>query len=135
MTEDLIPLGARIYVLGSAHLQRQGKKHRERLVERLRSLKADAARMARYDSDGDGRIDEREWEAARADMEQQVYAESLAADQGVRETVVVEKPRFGLLPFIVADSEAGLLRKLAFRTWLFLACGAVAFGCGIGMLL
>ncbi len=135
VTEDLIPLGARIYVLGSAHLQRQGKKHRERLVERLRSLKADAARMARYDSDGDGRIDEREWEAARADMEQQVYAESLAADQGVRETVVVEKPRFGLLPFIVADSEAGLLRKLAFRTWLFLACGAVAFGCGIGMLL
>ncbi len=134
VTEDLIPIGAKIYVLGSAHLQRQGKKHGERLVERLRSLKADKARMARYDQNGDGRIDDREWEAARADVEQQVYAESLASHKGAQETVVVEKPRFGLLPFIVADSETGLLRKLAFRTWLFLACGAVACGCGIGML-
>lgn len=135
VTEDLIPLGAKIYVLGSAHLQRRGRKHGERLVERLRALKADAARMARYDQNGDGRIDDTEWEAARADVEQQVYAESLASKKGEQETVVVEKPRFGLLPFIVADSETGLLRKLAFRTWLFLACGAVAFGCGIGMLL
>jgi len=132
--EDMIPVGARIYVLGSAHLRREGKKHRERLVDRLRAVKRDPEKMARYDSDGDGRIDAQEWDAARADIETRVYAESLAGESGARETVVVEKPRFGLLPFIVADSEQRLIRKLAIRSWLFLAFGVVAFACGIGML-
>jgi len=135
VTEDLIPIGAKIYILGSAHLQRQGKRHRERLTDRLRAVKKDASRMAQYDQNGDGHIDTQEWDAARADMERQVYAESLAADRHPGETVVVEKPRFGFLPFIVADSEEGLLKKLALRSWLFLGFGVVALACGIGILL
>jgi len=133
--EDMIPVGANIYVLGSAHLRRERKKHRERLVDRLRAVKQDPEKMARYDSDGDGHIDAQEWDAARADIETRVYAESLAGESGARETVVVEKPRFGLLPFIVADSEQRLIRKLAIRSWLFLGFGGVAFACGIGMLI
>jgi hypothetical protein len=133
--EDLVPVGARIYVLGSAHTRREGKQHRERLIDKLRALKKDPQAMARYDRDGDGRIDEEEWEAARADVETRVYAESLAGGKGASETVVVEKPRFGLLPFIVADSEERLLRRLALRTWLFLLCGAAAVACGIGILM
>ncbi|HMA67652.1 MAG TPA: GIDE domain-containing protein, partial [Desulfosalsimonadaceae bacterium] len=135
VTEDLIPLGAQIYVLGSAHTKRRGRQHQERLVDRLRELKRDQSRMARYDSNRDGHIDSQEWDAARADMERQIYAESLAGQKKPEETVVVEKPKFGLLPFIVADSEDGLLRKFAIRSWVFLACGAVAFACGIGILI
>lgn len=135
VTEELIPIGAKIYVLGSAHLQRHGKTHRERLMDKLRAVKQDPSQMARYDQNGDGRIDAGEWDAAREDIERGVYAESLTAGSGSYETVVIEKPKFGLLPFIVADSEKGLLRKFAIRSWLFFACGAIAFACGIGMLL
>ncbi|MBS3758872.1 MAG: hypothetical protein KGY61_09435 [Desulfobacterales bacterium] len=133
--EEMIPIGANIYVLGSAQLQRHGKTHRERLMDRLRSVKRDPSQMARYDRDGDGHIDAEEWDAARADIENNVYAESLTSDKGAYETVVIEKPNFGLLPFIVADSEEGLLRKFAIRSWLFLGCGTTAFACGIGILL
>lgn len=135
VTEDMIPIGAKIYVLGSAHLQRHGKTHRERLMERLRSVKQDPTQMARYDRNGDGHIDTEEWDAARDDIERGVYAESLTSDNRTYESVVIEKPQFGVLPFIVADSEEGLLRKFAIRSWLFFAAGAVAFACGIGMLL
>lgn len=133
--EDLIAIGAKVYVLGSAHLQRHGKTHRERLMDKVRSVKQDPSQMARYDQDGDGHIDAEEWDAAREDIEHSVYAESLTAGRGSYETVVIEKPKFGVLPFIVADSEKGLLRKFAIRSWLFFACGALAFACGIGMLL
>ncbi len=133
--EDLIAIGAKVYVLGSAHLQRHGKTHRERLMDKLRSVKQDPSQMARYDQDGDGHIDAEEWDAAREDIEHSVYAETLTAGRGAYETVVIEKSKFGVLPFIVADSEKGLLRKFAIRSWLFFACGALAFACGIGMLL
>ncbi len=133
--EDMIPIGANIYVLGSAHIQRHGKTHRERLMDKLRSVKQDPSQMARYDRNSDGHIDAEEWDAAREDIESSVYAESLTSDKRSYETVVIEKPKFGLLPFIVADSEEGLLRKFAIRSWLFLGCGATAFACGIGILL
>jgi len=133
--EDLIAIGAKVYVLGSAHLQRHGQTHRERLMDKLRSVKQDASKMARYDQNGDGHIDAEEWDAARADIEHNVYAESLTSGSGDYETVVIEKPKFGVLPFIVADSEKGLLRKFAIRSWLFFASGALAFACGIGMLM
>ncbi|HMA86037.1 MAG TPA: GIDE domain-containing protein [Desulfosalsimonadaceae bacterium] len=133
--EDLIAIGAKVYVLGSAHLQRHGQTHRERLMDKLRSVKQDASKMARYDQNGDGHIDAEEWDAAREDIEHNVYAESLTSGSGDYETVVIEKPKFGVLPFIVADSEKGLLRKFAIRSWLFFASGALAFACGIGMLM
>ena len=135
VVENMIPIGAKIYVLGSAHLQRHGKTHRERLMDRLRSVKQDTTQMARYDRNGDGHIDAEEWDAARDDIERGVYAESLTSGSGSFESVVIEKPKFGALPFIVADSEEGLLKRFAIRSWLFFACGAVAFACGIGMLL
>jgi len=91
--------------------------------------------MAQYDQNGDGRVDAGEWDAAREDIERGIYAESLTSGSGSYESVVIEKPKLGALPFIVADSEDGLLRKFAIRSWLFFAAGAVAFACGIGMLL
>jgi hypothetical protein len=132
--EDLIPIGARIYVLGSAHVRRTGKRHQERLIDRLRRLKSNASEMARYDRNGDGHIDAEEWDAARSDIETRMYAESLATDGTPDEMVVVEKPKFGLLPFIIADSEEKLLGRLALRTWLFLVIGVLAFACGVGMI-
>jgi len=121
VVEELVPERARLYVLGSAHIEKHGKKTREIIIDKLRMLKQSPETMSEYDINGDGNIDVDEWEAARDDVERLVYAESLANGPGESETVVIEKPRFGLLPFIIADSEKNLIRKLMFRTWFLWA--------------
>ncbi|MDA8403226.1 MAG: GIDE domain-containing protein [Desulfobacteraceae bacterium] len=131
VVEDLIPVGVRVYVLGSAQIERHGLDTRTRIIDKLRQLKQNPESLNRYDANGDGQIDGNEWEAARQDAATQVYAESLTDASANAETVVIEKPRFGLLPFIVADSEKGLVRQLMFRTVLFLAAGIITIGFSI----
>ncbi|MDA3895316.1 MAG: GIDE domain-containing protein [Desulfobacteraceae bacterium] len=128
VVEELVPERARLYVLGSAHIEKHGKKTREIIIDKLRMLKQSPKTMSEYDVNGDGNIDGDEWEAARNDAERMVYAESLANGPGESETVVIEKPRFGMLPFIIADSEKNLIRKLMFRTWIFLVGGLITIG-------
>jgi len=90
--------------------------------------------MAEYDVNCDGRIDSDEWDSARGEVERQVLAESLANGPGESESVVIEKPKYGLLPFIIADSEKSLIRKLMFRTWFFLIGGLITMGFAINFL-
>ncbi|MCD6585113.1 MAG: hypothetical protein J7K96_05055 [Desulfobacteraceae bacterium] len=134
MVEEMIPQGARLYVLGSAHIEKHGRKFRDIITDKLRALKHSPETMAEYDINGDGQIDVNEWDAARSDVERMVYAESLANGPGESESVVIEKPRFGLLPFIIADSEKNLVRKLMFRTWIFLVGGLITIGWSINFL-
>jgi|GEM_PF-1464870 len=131
--EDLIAEGAKIYILGSARPERVGASVTERLVDRLRVLKSDPERMKSYDENGDGRIDVAEWEAARTDLEQQVYAD-LLMDGRPGEQVVIRKPLYGLLPFIIADTEEGIIRRLGFRVWTFMIGGLVMIGLGVELL-
>lgn len=134
VVEELVPERARLYVLGSAYIEKHGKKTKELIVDKLRMLKQSPKTMAEYDINGDGNIDGDEWEAARDDVERMVYAESLANGPGESETVVIEKPRFGMLPFIIADSEKNLIRKLMFRTWIFLVGGLITIGFSVNFL-
>ncbi len=134
VVEEMLPVGARLYVLGSAHIEKHGRKFRDILTDKLRTLKQSPETMAEYDINGDGRIDVDEWESARNDVERMVYAESLANGPGESESVVIEKPRFGLLPFIIADSEKNLIRRLMLRTWVFLAGGLITMGCSVNFL-
>jgi len=135
VVEELVPERARLYVLGSAHIEKHGKKTKELIIDKLRILKHSPETMAEYDINGDGNIDGNEWEAARDDVERMVYAESLANGPGESEKVVIEKPRFGLLPFIIADTEKNLIRKLMFRTWVFLIGGLITIGFSIDFLI
>jgi len=135
VVEELIPERARLYVLGSAQVEKHGKKTREIIIDKLRILKQSPKTMSEYDINGDGQIDMDEWEAARNDVEQMVYAESLANGPGESELVVIEKPRFGLMPFIIADSEKNLIQKLMFRTFIFLVGGLITMGFGINFLI
>jgi hypothetical protein len=134
VVEEMIPVGTRLYVLGSAHVEKHGRKFSEILADKLRRLKQDSAAMAQYDINGDGHIDGHEWEAARKDAEQTVYAESLANGPEQSESVVIKKPGFGMLPFIIADSEKNVVRRLMFRTLIFLAGGLVTMGMSVGYL-
>ncbi len=134
VVEEIIPERARLYVLGSAHIEKHGKKTREIIIDKLRMLKQNPKIMSKYDINGDGQIDGNEWEAARNDAERMVYAESLANGPSESEFTVIDKPRFGLLPFIIADSEKNLIRKLMFRTFIFLVGGLITMGFSINFL-
>lgn len=115
--EDIIYEGTSLYVLGFARPQRQGSSGlRERTLAKLRQLKLDPEALRRYDTDGDGRIDEVEWQVARDDAEQEAMREHLAEGRGRKrqeEHLVIGKPPQRGLPFIVAEalSEAHLSRK------------------------
>lgn len=133
--ESIIAEGAKIYVLGSANTQKVGPDFKQQLVERLRKLKSDPDSLAAYDANNDGHIDEQEWDTARKDMETMVLADSLANGKTPDHQIVIEKSRSGMMPFMIADSEAAIIRKLRLRTWLFLPGGLVAAALGLHMLL
>lgn len=131
VTEALIAEGVRVYVLGSAKINRQGQDAKARIIDKLRLLKQKPEALKAYDANGDGQVDAQEWESARNDAAMQVYSESLTEQSENTETVVIQKPLYGLLPFIVADSERGLVRQLMFRTLIFLAGGIITMGFSI----
>ncbi len=132
--EDIVPDGARIYVLGKARPEKIDGSVSEKITEELRALKKDNDRLMAYDADNNGRVDMEEWETARRDIENKVYADMLA-NGGDIEQVVIGKPGYGMLPLIIADSEEGIIRKLGFRVWLFLAGGMLLIITGVQMLM
>ena len=130
--EDLIYEGTSLYVLGYAQPLREEKPSlRERTLARLRQLKLDARAMRRYDTDGDGKVDEAEWAVARQDMEQAALKEHLAAGGGRKrqeEHAVIARPPQRSLPFIIAEtaSEAHLTRKYGWINLPLLLAGGGA---------
>ncbi len=76
--EEVIVEGTLLYVLGFAALKpRQGPTLAERKVAALRKLKQDPASLSKYDRNGDGRIDQDEWDAARSAVEEDVLRTEL----------------------------------------------------------
>ncbi len=130
--EEIVYEGTSVYVLGYAQPLREEKLSlRERTMAKLRQLKLDPQAMQRYDANGDGQIDEAEWEAARSDAEQQALQEHLG-EQGERkrqeEHVVIANPPQKRLPFVIAEteSEAHLTTKYGWFSIPLLFGGAVA---------
>ncbi|MBW2520138.1 MAG: hypothetical protein JRD88_07290, partial [Deltaproteobacteria bacterium] len=108
--EEIVYEGTSVYVLGYAQPLRQKRVSlRERTITQLRQLKLDPQAMRRYDANGDGQIDQIEWEAARSDAEQMTLKEHLA-EQGERkrqeEHVVIARPPQRRMPFVVAETES-----------------------------
>lgn len=131
VVEELIPEGATVYVLGAARTVKRGKTTREGMMERLRWLKRDPEQLSRYDRNHDGHIDTGEWDMAVADVEQQVLIESLHTSHTLTEEVVLSKPSYGRMPFLIADAEEGLTKSLDLRVKMFLAAGLAALGTGV----
>jgi hypothetical protein len=130
--EEIVYEGASVYVLGYAQPLRQERVSlRERTMAKLRQLKLDPQAMRRYDTNGDGHIDQAEWETARSDAEQMTLKEHLA-EQGERkrqeEHVVIAKPPQRRLPFVVAEteSEAHLTTRYGWFSVPLLVGGVVA---------
>jgi len=132
--ENVIYEGTTVYVLGFARpLRGERKSLRERTTEKLRDLKLDRRALHRYDTDGDGRISEGEWDVARGDAEQVALGEHLAEGAvGRRQqehVVIARAPQRGL-PFVVAEalSEADLRRNYWLASIPLLLAGLCAAG-------
>ena len=130
--EEIVYEGTSVYVLGYAQpLRKERLSLRERTMAKLRQLKLDPQAMRRYDANGDGQIDQTEWDTARSDAEQMTLKEHLA-EQGERkrqeEHVVIARPPQRRMPFVVAEteSEAHLTNKYGWFSLPLLLGGVVA---------
>jgi hypothetical protein len=137
--EELIFEGTLLYILGFAAVKKERKSNlRDKKVEALRELKRDPEAMKKFDTDGDGKISELEWEEARAAVEDQVLKESLTGRDRRRrqeEQIVIEKPTGGR-PFIVAETHSETLltsRYVRYTIPLFIGA-ALCTGWAISLL-
>ena len=136
--EELIYEGTSLYVLGYARPERGvGSGLRERTVEALRRLKLDPRARYRYDTDGDGRLDADEWQAARDEAERLAAAGLLSERSSpVSGQALIGKPPRGL-PFLIAEAQSGteLSRRYGWGGAVFLALGLAAAGTALLMFL
>ncbi len=115
--EETIPEFAPIYVLGSAQrVEQELSSLSQRTAEKIRELKQDHEKLLReYDADGNGVIDEQEWESARSAMEAKAIESVLEEKQKLHAetpSAVIQKAEVGRLPFVVAGAtETGLTRR------------------------
>ncbi len=112
--EEIIFENNDLYVLGFATVRHGERKSlRQRTAEALRRIKQDPAAMRAFDTDGDGRIDAGEWDAARRAMEEKSLRQSLTERNGQKDRVVITRARGMGLPFIISEtaSETRLTRK------------------------
>lgn len=137
--EEMIAEGSAAYVMGQAvAMEPMVVPMRERIARKLRRVKEEPARMARYDVDGDGRIDEYEWNAARNEMEKEAYADAAHEETGTAEdgvTIAVRRPDMAAFPFVI--SNKGEENLMARYTWIalgFLILAMTAAGLGAALL-
>jgi hypothetical protein len=135
--EELIQIGMPLHALGWFRTQSGAHAFDERadVTELLREWKADQAELlARYDADGDGRIDEQEWEAARSAALEQVRRQHLArsVDPDVH---VLSRPR-DRRPFVLSTlPQAKLAGRYRGKAVIGLSLFLISGICGVFALL
>ncbi len=139
--EEMIYDGALVYVLGEAQVKKSGRAPlRQRRAEALRRTKQDTHKLASYDTDRDGKIDESEWQAARDEVDRQLLREDLddsSQRKRQEDQVVISKPRHRGLPFVIAEtaSEAKLTGRYAWATGLLFTAASACSGLSVWLLL
>jgi hypothetical protein len=131
--ERFIPEGARVYVLGTATpLGPEPTDRRDDLRARLAALKRDRAEMvARFDLDGDGKIDAQEWDLAVAEVERELFVEQPSREAEERDTLMIAAGQPGSL-FLISDrDEQALTRDLLWRQVGGLVAGFTALALGL----
>ncbi len=126
-TEWLLLQGEPLYALGE-HVHVEGTQagaDREALGDLLAEWKKDKEwLLRRFDKDGDGELNEAEWEAARQAAMATLRAD--AAEQPAAGWPMLRRPRDGRL-FLIADrSPRQLARRYALWAWAHLAVLAIA---------
>ena len=119
VTERLLPVGAHLFAVGTVDRVEAPRVPAAVTADALRKLRQDPAALARFDLDGNGRIDAEEWEVAR----QTVEAEAAAMTAPSTDTVVtMRRGRDGVL--LVGDGSPSRSTQRLRLT----AMGATALG-------
>ena len=118
ITEIYIPWQYPVYVIGTAqNAKTDPGSGQTEILNRLRELKKSPEKLAAFDLNRDGRIDNEEWELARAAVEQEILAEKLRSP-AAEEPVFIGRGDADEL-FLISDrSERELLWSLKARTLL-----------------
>ncbi len=124
-TERLLDIGARLSVVGELRSHSEVGDVNRVTQEKLRLWKQDqAALLARFDVNHDGRIDAQEWEAVRSAAAREAQAQVLSAD--VARVSVIAQPANGE-PFLIAPlSAAQLVRREQLFAALYFTLGIAA---------
>jgi hypothetical protein len=125
-TESLLCSGDRLSVLGELRSHSEVDGGSDSAVALLKTWKSDqAALLARFDSNRDGRIDAAEWDAARAASVIEAKATVMTP---LTRTSVIGQPIHGQ-PFIIAALDsARLVRREKLRAALYLGLGVTCSG-------
>ncbi|MCZ7585124.1 MAG: hypothetical protein M5R36_18340 [Deltaproteobacteria bacterium] len=97
-------------------------------------IKADKKRMRRYDVNGDGQIDEKEWEAARKDAENEALVESLGEKEPEKQeaSLRIHRAEDSALPFVIsASTEVSIKRGFGMQAVLFFLGALGMAGLGV----
>jgi hypothetical protein len=128
--EETIIDGTLIYVLGYAAVKRDsGPTMTERKVEALRELKRNPQKLQQFDTDGDGKISDSEWDAARASVDGQITRELLAEKterKKQEEHIVIGKKQGHPLIITETHSEDHLTSRYLFYSIPLLIAAALA---------
>ncbi|MBI3291921.1 MAG: hypothetical protein HYZ73_03820 [Elusimicrobia bacterium] len=123
--------GDPVYVLGGVARQHDVvEDQRQKLLARLRDLKADPDRMKALDLNKDGQVDATEWDRAVQQMEHTVLQEQLASlpNPDSEELVVTWAPWYHVGIISRQDEQAFLIQLRSRIRW------GVAWGvCGLGV--
>jgi hypothetical protein len=122
-TESFILHGQQIYVLGCVTKFRDPiADHRQQLIDALRGLKQDRAKLMQYDINGDGNLSPEEWDIARTETEKKLLEVELTQEQ--KDDLVVAAGR-AEMPFIISStSEKEVSNSMLWRSIAFSAGGA-----------
>lgn len=126
-TERLLDVGARVLVAGELRSHSEVGDVNRVTQEKLRLWKADQVHLlARFDTNHDGRIDQGEWDAARAAAAQESQTQTLAAT--IARVSVISQP-LNDEPFVIAPlSSAQLVARERVFAGLYFALGVLAAG-------
>lgn len=99
---DFLPDGEPVTVIGFAReLEAKDSPRTRRVIERLREIKSDPELLAKYDLDGDGVIDEAEWEAVRREATEEIARRP----QGRIERLMIGKPPLESAPYYIGKDS------------------------------
>ena len=113
-TENRLDVYESLYAIGE--FNSIGTDYRQDIksaaLERLRDLKQDKDKLAKYDTNNDGHIDTEEWEQARQDAKQAAIEEQLAKPLAKR-THILRKPKTKKFqPFLLSSkTETQMTRR------------------------
>ncbi|MCK5581564.1 MAG: hypothetical protein KAJ18_09875 [Candidatus Omnitrophica bacterium] len=124
-TEWIIVNHGQAYILGTATPAReQIRAHKEKLMERLRILKANPNRMKEIDLNQDGEISEEEWALAVAHEEEKLIEDELSKESDTAIQAVIKRGEGEKIFIISSQSQKDLLGKLAMESGLGIYGGA-----------